>query len=434
MPRLRVAYARVSTTSDEQQQALPVQRSRLEREGPDLILADSESGLSIDRPGYQELRRLVAAGTVGEVIATEYSRLGRDAREADDFVALCDAHSTTVRTLAEGIQTLATPEGLLLTRLRGSLNQGESMRLRARVLRALEEGRRLGKPMRKPCWGYRLTQDRMRLEPDPEIFPVAQRFITALRAAGWRLQRPLADFPEPTPFSSCRGVRAWLLNPTLRGGIGYQQGPNHTFAHILWEQHQPLLSHADFDSYQAAAAVNQRHWGRNAARTVRALTGLCRCSECGYRMKYVSGRSVLSLRCGGPGCSQHYRSTREELIIRWALPELTRQAAQHLAQLATADDSPEVLDLQRQIEALQKLGDPDLEPALDAKRARLSALTAAPAADAQLLALIQTAGWGDGLSYQELTQVFQQLISEIVIARQAPTALLLRRSARTHGG
>lgn len=426
MERLRLGYCRVSTASDEQQQALPYQQSRVEREGCDLILSDVESGLNPLRPGYLELRRLVAAGRVAEVIATEFSRLGRDAMEADDLVRLCDQHATICRTLAEGPQTMATPEGLLLTRLRSSLSQGESMRLSARVRRGIDEGRRHGRPMRKPCWGYRLTADRQALEPDPAAWPVATRFIDALRRNGWRLQPTLQAFPEPVPLRHCRSVRAWLLNPTLRGGIGYQQGANHTFSTVLWGLHPALLSDADFQAYEAATHGNRRNWGANASRRPRALTGLCRCEECGWRLKYISGRTIPSLRCGGVNCSQHYRGVREALVIGWALEQITAEAGVALARLATTTEPPEVISLRQQITSLERLADPDLEPALAAKRQRLDMLTRLPGLNPDLLRNIQDPRWAAAASYGEVQALLQQTVIEILIARQAPTAIRLK--------
>ncbi len=426
MERLRLGYCRVSTASDEQQQALPYQQSRVNREGCDLILSDVESGLNPLRPGYLELRRLVAAGRVAEVIATEFSRLGRDAMEADALVRLCDQHGTIVRTLAEGAQTMATPEGLLLTRLRSSLSQGESMRLSARVRRGIDEGRRHGRPMRKPAWGYRLTADRKALEPDPEAWPVANRFITALRSGHWRLQPTLQAFAEPIPLRSCRSVRAWLLNPTLRGGIGYQQGANHTYAQVLWGLHPALLSDADFQAYETAAAANRRQWGANADRRLRALTGLCRCTECGWRLKYISGRTIPSLRCGGIDCSQHYRGVREAAVIAWALEQITHEAGAALARLASTAEPPEVISLRQQIASLERLADPDLEPALAAKRQRLELLTRLPGLDQGLLRSIQDPRWAAAASYAEVRDLLQQTVVEIQIARQAPAAIRLK--------
>lgn len=427
MDRLVVGYCRVSTASAEQQQALPVQRSRVEREGCALILSDVESGLELERPGYQELRRLVAAGRVGQVVATEFSRLGRDALEADSFVRLCDEHQTVVRTLSDGVLTLSTPDAMVMTRLKGSMAQAESMRLSIRVNRGLEEGRRLRKPMRAPCWGYRLRADRMALEPDTEAWPLAERFVAALEANGWRLQTTLQECRAWVPFRSCRGVRAWLLNPTLRGGIGYHQGKNHAYREVHWGCHPPLLTHGQFADFERLQQQNRRIWGANRSMIPRPLTSLCVCAECGCRMKYISGRSIPSLRCYGTLCSQLYRGTREDVIIRFAVEALTTRAAEKLAGLASQNDEPlEVRELRRTIAKLQAMEDPDLAPVIKDKERRLELLLSQPAGDPLLVEKLSDPRWYDLATADELREILQATVERIEIAKQVPSAIRLR--------
>jgi DNA invertase Pin-like site-specific DNA recombinase len=426
LQRLVVGYCRVSTASTEQQQALPVQRSRIEREGCTLILSDVESGLETERPSYQELRRLVAAGMVEQVVATEFSRLGRDALEADAFVRLCDDHQTVVRTLSDGVLSLLTPDGMVMTRLKGSMAQAESMRLSIRVNRGLEEGRRLRKPMRQPCWGYRLRADRMAFEPDPDAWPSCERFITALEGNGWRLSTALQECRAWVPFRSCRGVRAWLLNPTLRGGIGYHQTKNHTYREIHWGCHQPLLTAGQFAEFERLQEQNRRIWGTNRSMIPRPLTSLCVCGECGCRMKYISGRTIPSLRCFGSLCSQLYKGTREDVIIRFCVDALTTRAAEKLAGAVNQDEPLEARELRRTIVKLRAMDDPDLAPVIKEKERRLELLLAQPVADDLLVQKIADPRWFELLFEDELREIFQALVEHVTVTKQAPTAIRLR--------
>jgi DNA invertase Pin-like site-specific DNA recombinase len=420
---LIVAYARVSTASGEQLSALDAQIAWLEAQAPDVLLSDVESGRVVSRANYQQLRAMVERGQVGTVLATSLSRLGRDATESDAFVALCDARGVVVTTRDEGRLSMATPEDLLLTRLRGSLNQGESMRISQRVRRGLEQGRAMRKPMRKPCWGYRLRADRLALEPDPEAWLPAQRFIDALQAGGWRMLPALQAHRATVPFRSARGVRAWLLNPTLRGGIGYQQGPNHTFAEVHWDQHPALLTHAQFAEFERQVQRNLRLWGANAARKPRILTSLVQCSECGNVMKYISGRTIPSLRCYGDLCSQLYRGTREAVIVQYAIDAIREQAAERLAALATQGEPPEARELRRQIEGLEKLSDPDLAPVIDAKRQRLEQVLTRPSVDGELVRKLADPRWWDLAGEAEVSAMLRAVVRRIVVTRQAPSAI-----------
>lgn len=423
---LTIAYARVSTSSGEQLSALEAQTAWLEAQGPDLLLTDVESGRVTTRANYQQLRTMIERGQVGAVLATALSRLGRDAAESDAFVALCDGHRVRVVTRDEGQLTMATPEDLLLTRLRGSLNQGESMRISQRVNAAISQGRAMGKPMRRPAWGYRLRADRLAVEPDPDAWHAAARFVDALQAAGWRMLPTLAANRATVPFRSARGVRAWLMNPTLRGGIGYGQGPGHTYREIRWGQHPALLTPGQFAEFEQVAEANRRMWGANAARRPRILTGLVVCAECGHRLKYVSGRVHPALRCYGDLCSQLYRSTREAVIVAYALEAIRSQALERLAAMAAAEEPPEARELRRQVKALERLGDPDLTGVIAAKRKRLEQLLTQQPVDAAMVQRLADPRFWDLATAEELTTIVRAVVRRIVVTMQVPTAIDLR--------
>jgi len=424
--RMSVAYGRVSTSSGEQLSALDVQLSWLEAQGPDVILSDVESGRIVSRPNYLQLKAMVAAGKVGRVLATALSRLGRDATESDAFVKLCDDHGVAVITRDDGQLTMATPEDLLLTRLKGSLSQGESMRIQQRVLRGLEQGRALGKPMRKPCWGYQLRADRLAFEPHPVEFPKAQRFIRHLRESGWRMARALQQHRDLAPFSTCRGVRSWMLNPTIRGGIGYHQIKSHRYETITWGRHEALITHAEFADFERVVAANRLLWGHNADTIPRLLTGLCECAECGSRLKYISGRTVASLKCSGTLCSQLYKGTREDVIKRFTIAAIASKAAERLAATVTSDESPEARELRQSIAALRALGDPDLASVITAKEQRLELLVLRPDVDPGLVQRISDPEWLEHGSPEQQRRIFQALVERVIVTRQEPTAIRLR--------
>ena len=423
---LTVAYARVSTSSGEQLSALDAQIAWLQAQGPDVLLSDVESGRVITRPNYQQLRAMVERGQVAQVIATALSRLGRDATESDAFVALCDARRVVVLTRDDGRLSMATPEDLLLTRLKGSLSQGESMRISQRVRHGLQQGRAMGKPMRKPCWGYRLRADRLALEPDPEAWLPAQRFIDRLQASGWRMHATLQANRDLAPFRSIRGVKAWLVNPTLRGGIAYGQMSNHRFAEVLWDRHPVLLTHAQFAEFEQAVAANRRLWGHNTTVQPRLLTSLCGCAECGSTLKYISGRTVPSLRCNGDLCSQLYRGTREAVIVPFVIDAIASRAAERLAMLATTSEPPEARELRRAIAALEALGDADLAAAIEVKRAKLKQLLSRPTLDGDLVQKLADRRWYELATAEELRVVLLATVERVTIARQAPAAISLK--------
>lgn len=425
--RLRVAYGRVSTASGEQLSALETQLNWLQNQACDLVLSDVESGRNIERPDYQRLRRLVEDGRVSEVVAVRLDRLGRLASECDAFIELCDRKGTAVTTRDDGRLTMATPEDLLLTRLKASLAQGESMKISQRIHKARQQGKRDGRPMKKPCFGYRLSVDRKRLELDPEQAAVAMELINALRDGQWRMQPILERFAGRIPLNSVRALRSWLLNPTIRGALAYGQLKNHRFEEVLWNQHDALLSREDFAAMQVVMECNRRLWGRHGQKTMRALTGLCVCRECGNKLVYIPGRRWPSLRCRGDTCSQRYKGVREAELLLFATEAMAAQAAERLAAMAQVQDSPEVALLKAQIETLQAQNDPDLADALDRKQNRLNALLNEPVLDQELVSKIADPRWFDSLNYDELTLVLHQVVASIEVTKQVPSALHLKR-------
>jgi DNA invertase Pin-like site-specific DNA recombinase len=423
---LRIAYIRVSTSSGEQLAALETQRSRLRALAPDLLLEDVESGLHTDRPQYGQVKRLIQLGEVGEVLATRLDRLGRDATESDAFVRLCDRHGVVCRCIDDGVVSMATPEDLLLTRLKGSLSEGESMKIRDRVNKALIEGRLMGRPMRKPCWGYCLSRDKRSMEIDPEQGPIALAFVAHLKTCGWQINTALRTFDGPLALRTRMGVRVWLANPTLRGGVPYGKLGNGRHERVLWDQHPALISQADHDAAIEAFERNRLLWGHNHARRLRALTGLCICHHCGTKMRYIPRRATPSLACLQPGCERPYRGTKEADILAAVINAISQRAAAKLAGVVSEEENPEASRLRAQIAALERQGDPDLAEAIKRKQQRLKALEARPAVDPDLEQKIADPRWFDLLSYEDLTAVVHQLVKEVQLTNGEPLAIRLK--------
>ena len=85
---LKVGYCRVSTSTGEQLSALKSQVARIETAGVDRIICDTESGLSNEREGMNELLTLIDSRQVEEVLVTRVDRLGRDASATDSLIVL----------------------------------------------------------------------------------------------------------------------------------------------------------------------------------------------------------------------------------------------------------------------------------------------------------------------------------------------------------
>jgi DNA invertase Pin-like site-specific DNA recombinase len=414
---MKVGYCRVSTASGEQLSALENQIARIKAAGVDRVITDVESGLSSDRPGMLELLNLIDMRKVSEVIATRVDRLGRDASATDALIVLAAKKGVRLTTLDGGAVETDTPTGFLMARISTSLAEMESRMLSQRVRRGLEQRRKRRMPCRgRAPWGYRITEDRSGIEPDPSEWDSAIRFLGLLRKCKWRMNTALEQFDAAIPLNSCRAVKAWLLNPILRGGIGWQQQPNHSFAEIAWGCHTALIDPDEWGVIQVQLAQNRRNWGANSTVTPNLLTSLCWCPNCGKRAGYAGSRKYPSVLCRTRGCVSRYKGTRES-VISAAIIESLRAKAGALASFIE-EEPPEAVELRNQISRLEAQGDPDLAPAIEIKRQRLEQLRQEPSAHqrAVLEALGEADAW-DMATPEELRAVFLEFVARVEVDR-----------------
>lgn len=425
----RIGYLRVSTDTEEQLSALQNQRSRIASTGVDRLIEDVESGLSQERPGYLELLHLIDTRQIAEVVCTRIDRLGRDAAATDALIAIAAKRGVTITCLDGGTVDAQTPQGFLLSRIATSMAEMESRMLSMRVRAGYTEGRKRSRPLRgKVCWGYRVTADRSALEPDPLEYPRAARFLALCKSCDWRMNTALDKWHSAglgaIPLNSCRAVKAWLLNPVIRGGLGYLKSSDNSYKEIVWETHTPLLSHSNFLIMERQLQDNRRRWGHSAQVKPHLLTGLCVCGGCNKKMTYAGSRTIASVICKSRECSQRYKSTREHLV-RDAINAALSQRNETLAQQITAEN-PEVLALKAKIAELEALGDPDLAPAIAIKRERVTSLQQQVGPDPQLLSVFADPAVWSQLDDLELRELYLALVEQVRIDHQAVVSVVLR--------
>jgi DNA invertase Pin-like site-specific DNA recombinase len=426
----RVGYVRVSTAKGEQLAALANQRSRVEATGVDLILQDIQSGRESDRDGYQQLLELIATKAIDEVVIARVDRLGRDAADTDAAIAFAAKNNVTITALDGGTIESETPAGFVMSRIMTTMAEMESRMLSNRIRAGLNERRRKAMPIRgRAPWGYRVTPDKRHLEPDPIEWPRAQAFLQTMRDNSWRMSTTLDLWMKrglgPIPINSCRSIRGWLLNPILRGGIGYKQLPNDLFNEIVWDTHEPLISHKEVEQFTQILESNRRMWGSNNDLIPRLVTSLCKCGHCGKTMSYAGGRKTPALLCKTRDCPQRYKSTRES-VIAVAIAEALAAKADALALSIPSNETPEQANLRATIASLEVLNDPDLADAIAAKRQRLSQLHSAPVVPPEVLAALRDPRLYELATYEELTDLFHQFVLQVVVTTQEVERVDLR--------
>lgn len=429
MGLLRLGYIRVSTSSGEQLSALENQRARIQAAGVDEIIQDIQSGRETDRTGYQHLLEQISSRRVSELVITRIDRLGRDASDTDCAIAFCAKHGVKLTALDGGTIESETPAGFVMSRILTTLAEMESRMLSQRIRAGLTAGRTKHRPLRgRAPWGYRLTADKSALEPDPQEWPRATAFLATLASCNWRMNRAVdrwyAEGRGPIPLNSSNAVRAWLLNPVLRGGLGYTKNAKHAYAQIIWDTQPALIPPSTFPAITHQLEANRRNWGQNVDRAPRLLTSLCRCTTCGLSMGYAGSRRIPAVICNNRACTSRYRSTPESVIRAAIIAALTGRAAALTNLIAT--EPPEIQQLRDSIAQLQALNDPDLTAAIEAKQQRMQDLhTAATPSPHQISLLSEPRTWSH-LSDDQLREVFVELVERVELRDQQVIRVVLR--------
>lgn len=422
MPQ-KLGYIRVSTASGEQLSALENQRSRVLAAGVDAVIEDVQSGRESDRQGLLHLLDLINRGQVREVVFTRVDRLGRDAADTDAVIAFAAKRHVRLTALDGGTVESETPQGFVMSRIMTTMAEMESRMLSQRIKAGFAERRKRKEPYNgRAPWGYRCREDGKALEPDPEQWPLAVEFIEILISLDWRMNKALDERDrrhpgQKIPLNSCRAVRSWLMNPVLRGGIGYKQLPNHRHEEVVWGTHEALISHELFERFEVVLAQNRKMWGHNAEIKPRLLTGLCMCKHCGRRMSYAGGRKIPAVVCKTRGCVQQYKSTHEH-VISLRINEVLAERAKILSNLRH-DEPKEAKDLRKQIAKAEALNEPLLADGIQAMKERLRQILEKKPTPALRLDVLSNPLSYEYLSYESMRELYASLVARVVITNQA---------------
>jgi site-specific DNA recombinase len=180
-----ILYARVST--DEQArsgyslaQQLEALREYAAREGYEVleeIVDPGQSGASLERPGMDRVRDLVAAGGVYVVLAQDRDRIAREPAYHYLLRREFEEHGTKIRALNDRGDD--TPEGELTDGILDQLAKFEraktAERSRRGKLRKAREGKIIA--IHTPNYGFRYNAARDGYEVDEEAMPVVRRIF-----------------------------------------------------------------------------------------------------------------------------------------------------------------------------------------------------------------------------------------------------------------
>jgi site-specific DNA recombinase len=196
-PKRAILYARVST--DEQArsgyslaQQLDALREHASREGYEVleeVCDPGQSGASLERPGMDRVRDLVAAGGVSVVLAQDRDRVAREPAYHYLLKREFEEHSAKIRALND--RGDGTPEGELTDGILDQLAKYERAKVAERTRRGKRKKIRQGKILATHTadYGFRFNAARDGYEVDEEKMAVVRRIFRWVGVDGWTLRR-----------------------------------------------------------------------------------------------------------------------------------------------------------------------------------------------------------------------------------------------------
>jgi site-specific DNA recombinase len=237
-PKPAILYARVST--DEQArsgyslaQQLEALREYAVREGYEVleeVQDPGQSGASLERPGMDRVRDLVAAGGVSVVLAQDRDRLAREPAYHYLLKREFEEHGTKIRT--PGDRGDDSPEGELTDGILDQLAKYERAKTAERSRRGKLQKARQGKLVAgpRPNFGYRYNGARDNYVVDEEQMGVVRRIFREIGAEGRTLYSVKTDL-DREGVAPPSGGRFWSLK-YIRDRINDDLYKKHTFEEV----------------------------------------------------------------------------------------------------------------------------------------------------------------------------------------------------------
>ena len=235
-----IIYARVST--DEQArsgyslaQQIEACRAWCEREGYEVleVISDpGQSGASLERPGMDRVRDLVAAGGVCVVLAQDRDRFAREPAYLYLLREEFAEHGCKLNALND--RGDETPEGQLTDGILDQIARFERLKTAERTRRGKHRRAREGKVIGNQTanLGFRYDEGRTGLVVDEETMPIVREIFRIIGAEGqpiYAAKKELERRGIPTPY----GKRSWS-HAYIRKIVQSDVYRPHAYDEIAW--------------------------------------------------------------------------------------------------------------------------------------------------------------------------------------------------------
>lgn len=289
------------------------------------------------RPGYDDLLSAIADGRVEAVIAWHPDRLHRRAAELEEFVAICEQHSTAVQTVRAGSVDLATASGRMVARMLGAAAQHEVDHARERMQRAKAQAAADGKWRGGPRpFGY---------EPDGVTVRPSEASALLEAARSVVAGRSLSAISREMNEAGHRGSRGqeWagtrlrhtLMRPRNAGlmEVGGEIVGNGCWPAIIHEDLWRMTVAVLNDPSRKTTTGPERRW---------LGSGIFRCGECSGPLRASKSNGKVVYRCENGHVSR--QASVVDSYVEGVVRELLRRDSAKLQAQARSTAPVEALD------------------------------------------------------------------------------------------
>lgn len=235
------------------------------------------SGGTMDRPGIQALKRMIAAGEVKVVLIFKLERVSRNMDEWGPFRAFLQKHGCRLESATENISELE-PEGRLKNNIMMSVAEFERLNTAKKTRLKMREQAKRGYWNGGPVpYGYAYDKNTQALLPHPTEAAILKRIFSeaakltsltdlanALNAEGHRTKQRIMQRRDGTTenvggrlFRS-DGIRLLIRNPIYRGAVKFE-------GQEFSGKHEPLVDADLWERANAAVAETKERPGQSVA-------------------------------------------------------------------------------------------------------------------------------------------------------------------------
>ena len=306
---------RVSTKHQGLGQSPENQREVLRQAGVTRFFEAVESGFKEKRrESLQPLFEAIEKREITKLLVTDLSRAARRDTVLTELTEACDKYG--VEFLAGGMTMSHQNAYIWYSTKQLSLNaELYSRDLSDRIRRGQKSCRDRGK------FGFTSKHIPWHLQKDPndpykivkreEVWDDARQAAMD-KALGKKTSAQICRdlYAKHGVMGSASSLTKWLGSYWIRGHYGSRDNDDVHIANVA----PALLTEGEYALLEQRLKANRKRAGSRAPHTIKALSGLCKCSSCEKRMTQNITRGIVYFRCNNPQCKNGTKAMRMDAI------------------------------------------------------------------------------------------------------------------------